>query len=106
MIRYNEPGAPTNIPQQILDERPLPSGGDVDRGTWLHRPTRSGTTAAGLDVADPHPSDEERYGLIQRPGGARPPRLALDIGPNPWAHDGNPIPRPRQRPGRRRRPGV
>lgn len=98
MNRYNEPGAPTNPPQQILDEQPLPEGGDVDRGTWRHRQTGTGTAAPALDVADPHPSDEEQYGRIRRPGGARPPRETVDIGANAWAHDGNPIPRPRQRP--------
>jgi hypothetical protein len=55
-------------------------------------PTGSGTSAAN-DVADPHPSTEEHYDRIRRPGGANPPKK--DLGPNPSIHNGKPEKRPR-----------
>lgn len=94
-IKYNEPGAPTNPPQHSLDGQRLPPGGDVDRGTWKHRPTGEGTAPPERDVADPHPSDEEHYGRIHHPGGVHAPNESRDIGRNSWAHDGTPGPRPR-----------
>lgn len=45
------------------------------------------------DVVDPHPDEEEHYGSIPHPGGANPPK-GPDIGPNSYAHDGTPPPRP------------
>ena len=41
----------------------------------------------------PHPSTEEHYDNIPRPGGATPPK-GPDIGPNSYAHDGKAPPRP------------
>jgi hypothetical protein len=48
-------------------------------------PTGEGT-AGKNDVADPHPSTEENYDLVSKPGGARTSKK-LDIGPNTYAHD-------------------
>jgi hypothetical protein len=45
------------------------------------------------DVADPHPSTEEHYDRIRRPGGVLP-HTAPDIGPNSYANDGDPPPPP------------
>lgn len=39
------------------------------------------------DVFDPHPSTEEEYDKISRPGGAKPPK-GPDVGANSYAHDG------------------
>ena len=55
-------------------------------------PTGEGT-AGKNDVADPHPSTEEDYDKISRPGGAKPPK-GPDTGPNSYAHDGKAPPRP------------
>jgi hypothetical protein len=49
-------------------------------------PTGEGT-AGENDVADPHPSTEENYDLIPKPGGTKTPKKP-DIGPNTYAHDG------------------
>lgn len=49
-------------------------------------PTGEGT-AGRTDVADPHPSTEEDYNKIPRPGGAKPPKGPA-IGPNSYVHDG------------------
>lgn len=56
-------------------------------------PTGEGT-AGKNDVADPHPSTEEDYDNILRPGGAKA-RKGPDIGPNSYAHDGKAVPRSR-----------
>lgn len=56
-------------------------------------PTGEGTSGKN-DVADPHPSTEEDYDKIPSPGGTKTPK-GPDIGPNSYAHDGNPPPRPR-----------
>lgn len=53
-------------------------------------PTGEGT--GNPDVADPHPSNEERYDRKPHPGGTRPPK-GPDIGPNSYAHDGKLKPR-------------
>jgi hypothetical protein len=60
-----------------------------------HLPTGEGT-ATEHDVADPHPATEEDYDKIPNPGRERPGRGA-DIGPNDYAHDGTPPPRPHNR---------
>ncbi|MET3925911.1 hypothetical protein ABIE28_002020 [Devosia sp. 2618] len=53
-----------------------------------------GENSAGKSkVADPHPATEEHYDRIPHPGGANPPK-APDTGPNSYAHDGGPPPRP------------
>lgn len=49
-------------------------------------PTGEGTSAKN-DVADPHPSTEEDYDKIERPGGSKPPKQT-ERGPNSYAHDG------------------
>ena len=77
-----------------LDERPLPPGGDVGRPASKHKPTGEGTAPPSRDVADPHPSDEEHPYRERHPGGARPPDVSREIGPNPAVHDGDPPPRP------------
>lgn len=43
--------------------------------------------------ADPHPSDEEHYDQIKRPGGANPPK-GTDAGIEVGRHDGKPKARP------------
>lgn len=55
-------------------------------------PTGEGT-AFKDDVADPHPDTEEDYDKIPHPGGTHTPKKP-DIGPNTYAHDGTPPPRP------------
>ena len=52
--------------------------------------TGPGTAPPNLDVADPHPSDEEPE--PPHPGGVHSPKD--DIGPNDAIHDGTPPPRP------------
>lgn len=59
------------------------------------------STAGKNDVADPHPSTEEHYDKIPRPGGTKPPK-APDIGPNSYAHDGKPPPRPKNEGAKRK----
>lgn len=58
-------------------------------------PTGKGTAATN-DVADPHPSTEEDYDKIARPGGTETPH-SRDIGPNSYAHDGKAPPRPKNK---------
>ena len=58
-------------------------------------PTGEGT-AGQNDVADPHPSTEEDYDKIPRPGGAKPPK-GPDIGPNSYAHNGTAPPAPKNK---------
>lgn len=58
-------------------------------------PTGEGTSGKN-DVADPHPSSEEDYDKIPRPGGTKTPN-GPDIGPNSYAHDGKAPPRPRNK---------
>jgi hypothetical protein len=53
-------------------------------------------TARKNDVADPHPSTEEHYDQIERPGGVKPPK-GSDTGVNSYAHDGKAPPRPKNR---------
>ena len=54
-------------------------------------PTGAGT--GPNDVADPHPDVQEETDKVPHPGGAaRHPDP--DIGPNSYAHDGTPIPKP------------
>lgn len=55
-------------------------------------PTGEGT-AGKDDVADPHPTTEEDYDQLPRPGGVWRPR-APDIGANSYVHDGAPPARP------------
>lgn len=57
------------------------------------RPTGGGI-AGKNDVADPHPSTEEDYDKVPRPGGAETPKAPY-IGPNSYAHDGKASPRPK-----------
>jgi hypothetical protein len=85
MPHPDRPGAPATPPQHILDQSRLPAGGDTDRTAWKHKPTG----------ADPHPSTEENYDLIEHPGGTDPVNEDRDIGPNPSAHTGTPKRRPR-----------
>lgn len=54
-------------------------------------------TSAENDVADPHPSTEEHYDKIPRPGGAKPPK-ASDPEPNSYLNDGKPLPRDGEKP--------
>lgn len=49
-------------------------------------PTGEGTSSK-IDVADPHPSTEENYDKIPRPGGSNPPKES-DPGANSYVHDG------------------
>lgn len=49
-------------------------------------PTGEGTSAKN-DVADPHPSTEEDYDKIPRPGGSNPPKKD-DPGTNSYTHGG------------------
>jgi hypothetical protein len=56
-------------------------------------PTGEGT-AGKNDVADPHPSTEEDYDKIPRPGGTKSPK-GPNIGANSYAHDGKAPPRPK-----------
>ena len=51
-------------------------------------------TAGKSDVADPHPATEQDYDKIPKPGDTNPPK-GPDIGPNSYAHDGTPPPRPK-----------
>ncbi|WIJ24721.1 hypothetical protein [Devosia sp. RR2S18] len=48
--------------------------------------TGPGTAPPKLDVADPHPSNEEHYDRQRRPGGDDAPRN--DLGPNDGIHNG------------------
>lgn len=63
-------------------------------------PTGEGT-AGKNDVADPHPSTEEDYDKIPRPGGTNRPK-GPDIGPNSYAHDGKAPPRPKNEGAKRK----
>jgi hypothetical protein len=54
--------------------------------------TGPGTAPPNLDVADPHPSNEEPESEVPHPGGTRPPKD--DIGPNDAINDGTSPPRP------------
>lgn len=49
-------------------------------------PTGGGTSGKN-DVADPHPSTEENYDKIRRPGRSNPPKKS-DLGANSYTHDG------------------
>ena len=69
MVTYNRPGAPTNPPQHTADERPLPEGGDIDRGTSKHHQTGPGTAPPERDVADPHGNDENHERSRGKRGG-------------------------------------
>ena len=51
-------------------------------------------TASRNDVADPHPSTEENFDQIPHLGGTNPPKQT-DPGPNSYANDGTPQPRPK-----------
>lgn len=82
----------TNPPQHIFDNdtglsEGTPSGRTAREGA--HRRTGDGTAPTELDVADPHPSDEE-HPYRNKAGGP----IEGDIGPNPAVHDGTPPPRP------------
>ena len=61
------------------------------------RPTNSLPTGADTalvnDVADPHPDAYQPSDKKPHPGGVVSDR-APDIGPNSYAHDGNPPPKP------------
>jgi len=50
-------------------------------------------TAVRNDVADPHPEVHEDTDKVPHPGGVRR-HLGPDIGPNSYAHDGTPPPKP------------
>ena len=50
-------------------------------------------TAAGNDVADPHPEVHDDADKVPHPGGVHP-HSAPDIGPNSYAHDGTAPPKP------------
>ena len=60
-------------------------------------PTNSLPTGAGTalhdDVADPHPDAHEPEDKRPHPDGV-PSNLDPDIGPNSYAHDGTPPPKP------------
>lgn len=87
-VKINRPGAPANPPQHLEGREPAPAS----KGAEKTRPTGVGTAQAGLDVSDPHPSDEEHPYDARHPGGANPP--AKDIGPNNAIHDGHAPRRP------------
>lgn len=103
-VTLNRPGAPTNTPQHVLEEVPVPppphKPGVADRGDASAQ-TGPGTAPVD-DVADPHPADEGHPDAGRRPGGANPPAPDADLGPNPERHDGEPPPPPdnaRREPG-------
>ncbi len=50
-------------------------------------------TARSDDVADPHPEVHEDVDKVPHPGGANQ-HPGPDIGPNSYAHDGTPPPKP------------
>ena len=50
-------------------------------------------TALGNDVADPHPDVHDDADKVPHPGGV-PQHPGPDIGPNSYAHDGTPPPKP------------
>ena len=93
--RVNTPGAPTNTPQHLVGEQP-----EIQEGRPSHLTghegktvqTGKGTTEPALDVADPHPANEEHPYREKKPGGADPP--AKDLGPNPAVHNGEAPKRP------------
>jgi hypothetical protein len=87
--RINYPGAPTNTPQHLLGQDSSVQEGHPEGQTAVEgRTVQSGSgTSSASDVADPHPSDEEHYDRIPRPGGTNPPERP-SIGPNPGRHDG------------------
>lgn len=65
-----------------------------NQGKASGRPgTKTARSPRGAAVADPHPSTEEHYNRIARPGGANPPRddtARIAVA----SHDGGPEPRP------------
>jgi len=56
-------------------------------------PSGPGTAPKTLDVADPHPSNEDHFDRQRHPGGDHAPHD--DIGPNSYEHDGTAPPKPR-----------
>jgi hypothetical protein len=95
--RYNRPGAPANPPQHLFDEGYGLEDGRPEALTeqnWHHQQTGPGTAPPGLDVADPHPSDEGDPYAAPNPGGdAMPPSDTQvphkNIGPNPERNSGH-----------------
>ena len=81
----------TNPPQHIFDNDTgiSDAGSAPTAGEAAHRQTGEGTAPPEVDVADPHPSDEE-HPYRNKAGGP----MEGDIGPNPAVHDGTPPPRP------------
>ena len=54
----------------------------------------TGADTAGIkDVADPHPDVHEETDKVPHPGGVHQ-HHEPDIGPNSYAHDSTPIPKP------------
>jgi hypothetical protein len=94
MVTYT-PGQTSTGQKVELDRRhPTPGEGGPSTG----QATGEGTAAPGVDVADPHPSDEEHPYREQGRGGASTPSDVPigndDIGPNPGRHNGKAPPRP------------
>jgi hypothetical protein len=88
-------GAAVNTPQHLVGEQPAITEGRPDGKTGEEGKTRQtgvGTADPSVDVADPHPANEEHPYRARRPGGAHPP--AKDLGPNPAIHDGTAPKRP------------
>jgi hypothetical protein len=75
--------------------------GNAVTGKEKIRQTGRGTAPHNLDVADPHPSDEEHPYKAPQGGDASPPPdtdIGNDnIGPNPSRHDGSAPQRPHNR---------
>lgn len=61
----------------------------------MQRHNSSGALPGARGVADPHPSNQERYDRHNNLGGAHP--LRNDLGPNDAINDGKPKKRPRRR---------
>jgi hypothetical protein len=95
-ITLNRPTSPTNTPQHLVSEEPEVTKEEHLDKVWpiLSEQTGEGTAPPDLDVADPHPPDEEHYGRIPHPGGANPPPPNMDMGADPGKHDGTPQPPP------------
>mgnify|MGYP004514704739 CR=1 FL=1 len=56
-------------------------------------PSGEGTAPPNIDVADPHPADEDHYDRQKHPGGDHAPHH--DIGQNSYINDGTAPPKPR-----------
>ena len=89
----NHPGGLTNTPQHLVGQEPEVTEGRPMPGDSHHRQTGASTAPKGVDVADPHPSNEEHPYRGKHRDAAHPPE-AKDYGANPARHDGTAPPRP------------